>query len=396
MVDLPKKVALQARPPDELSPGPQPPPHHAALHPARRLRGKIRWTLLIVGPLAAVLGVTYFYVTSGRFVAIDNAYVRADKVDIAADIGGTVKSVEVRENQPVRAGDVLYRLDDEQMRIAVDHAQAQLAATRTQIEALKASYREKQESLRQAQIDIAYYSHELDRKADLTRHGAESLSVLDQARHSFDTARQMAPMLNQELAGIVANLGGDPDIAVENHPRMRAAAADLAEAERQLGHTAIRAPFDGIATQVHNVRPGAYLAAAQAAFALVATDHLWIEANPKETDLAHVAPGQRATITVDTYADVAWTGSVDSLSPASGAEFALLPAQNTSGNWVKVVQRIPILIRVDTAPDKPTLRAGMSVQVSIDTGHQRPVPPILSALLGIPPVAQAANPTPAR
>jgi membrane fusion protein (multidrug efflux system) len=351
----------------------------------------LRWALLAGGPVLIVTIVLYTYLTGGRYVSIDNAYVHADKVDIAADIGGTVKSVDVHENQRVAAGDVLYRLRDGRLRNAVARAEGQLAATRTDIEALKASYGEKLESMRQAQIDIAYYQREFERKSDLAQHGAAATSQLDLARHDLDTAQEKLRMLAKELTGIVANLAGDPNIPVEEHPRVRAAAADLDEAQRQLRHATVRAPFAGIVTQVHNVQPGAYLAAAQPAFALVAADHVWVEANPKETELTYVRSGQTAIITVDSYPGVQWEGQVESLSPASGAEFALLPAQNTSGNWIKVVQRIPVEIRVDMAADKPVLRAGMSVVVTVDTHHRRAMPPVVASLLGLSPLAKEAT-----
>jgi membrane fusion protein (multidrug efflux system) len=376
MADRQKSTAQRVDPP--LDPEPAAPP-------ARRRRQTLRWTLLIVGPLMVLTGVGYYYLTGGRYVSIDNAYVRADKVDISPEISGVVRSVDVQNNQTVAAGQVLIRLKDERMRIAVAKAEGQLESSRSEIAALQATYRQKQEAMRQAGIDIAFYRRDLDRQMDLVQHSATPISQLDTSRHNFDRAREAMAMLNQDLAGIAASLDGDPDMPVDQHPRVRTAQADLAEANRQLRHAIIRAPFAGIVTQVQNVQPGAYLAAAQPAFALVATDRVWIEANPKETDLTYVQAGQPATVTVDTYPDTQWHGSVDSLSPASSAEFALLPAQNTSGNWVKVVQRIPVQIRVELTPDKPMLRAGMSVAVTVDTGHQRAMPRVLASLLGMSP-----------
>ncbi len=383
--EAPRAAVLRAPTTERPLPPPAPPtPVPSA--PARRRR-PVRWALLLLGPLAVLLGAGYLYLTGGRYVSIDNAYIQAEKVDIATDISGIVGEVDVHDNQAVTAGQLLFRLDPEPFRIALAKAEAQLGAVRDDIEALKASYRQKQEQIRQAQIDIAYYQREYDRQADLVRRGAVPVSQYDTARHNLDGARQTVATLTQDLAGIAANLAGTPDIPVERHPRYLAAAADRDEIQRQLRHTEVRAPFAGIVAQVSHLLPGQYLAAAQAAFSLIATDHAWIEANPKETELTWVRPGQPAAITVDTYPGDEWRGAVASLSPASGAQFALLPAQNSSGNWVKVVQRIPVRIRVDTASGQPPLRAGMSVEVTIDTGHQRAMPRVLASLLGIAPAA---------
>jgi len=154
-------------------------------------------------------------------------------------------------------------------------------------------------------------------------------------------------------------------------------------AQRQLSYAIVRAPFAGVVTNVPSIAPGKYLQASTTAFYLVATDHVWVDANPKETELTHVLPGQLVTVNVDTYPDLEWHGTVESISPAAAQEFQLLPAQNTSGNWVKVVQRIPLRVRVDTSDkSRPTLRAGMSVEVNVDTGHARGLPSFLSAPLG--------------
>jgi membrane fusion protein (multidrug efflux system) len=196
-------------------------------------------------------------------------------------------------------------------------------------------------------------------------------------------AQHREASLKQQLAAIVANLNGDPDIPVEQHPRYLNAVAQRDEAARQLDHTVVKAPFAGVVTNVPSLAPGKYLQASMTAFFLVATDHLWVDSNPKETELTYVRPGQPVTVTVDTYPDAAWHGVVESISPAASQEFSLLPAQNTSGNWVKVVQRIPMRVRVDTSDkNRPALRAGMSVEVDVDTGHPRGLPQFLAALFG--------------
>ncbi len=197
----------------------------------------------------------------------------------------------------------------------------------------------------------------------------------------WTAARQRYAAAKQELAALAAGLNGDPNIAVEQHPRYRDAVARRDQAQRDLDHTVVRAPYAGIVTNVPSLQPGMYLQASTPAFSVVATDHVWIEANPKETDLTYVRAGQPVTVSVDTYPDVEFRGTVASLSPASGAEFSLLPAQNTSGNWVKVVQRIPLRVRLDIAPNQPPLRAGMSVIVEIDTGHSRGLPLVVKSAI---------------
>jgi membrane fusion protein (multidrug efflux system) len=207
--------------------------------------------------------------------------------------------------------------------------------------------------------------------------------AFDSARRNLVNAQQKLASLDQQLAAIAAKLDGDPNIPVEQHPRYRDAVAQRDEAARQLAHTVVQAPFAGIVTNVPSIAPGKYLQASITAFYLVAADHIWVDSNPKETELTYVRPGQPVTVTVDTYPGAEWHGTVESISPAAAQEFALLPAQNTSGNWVKVVQRIPMRVRLDTSDnDRPPLRAGMSVEVKVDTGHARGLPHFLAALFG--------------
>ncbi|WMT73890.1 HlyD family secretion protein [Bradyrhizobium sp. Ash2021] len=193
-------------------------------------------------------------------------------------------------------------------------------------------------------------------------------------------SQQKLASLNAQLAGIVANLNGNADAPIEDHPRYKDALAARNEAARQLAHTIVQAPFDGVVTNVPSLQPGQYLAAVATAFNIVSTDHVWVQASPKETELTYVKPGQNVTVEVDTYPGEKWVGTVESISPASASSFSLLPAQNTSGNWVKVVQRIPMRVRVPNAPNKPPLRVGMSVEVSVDTGHERGLPPFVTDL----------------
>jgi membrane fusion protein (multidrug efflux system) len=354
-------------------------PKKAPRPPRRRW---LRRGLFALLPLALIAG-GYWYATGGRVMSTDNAYVEADKVGISTDVSGIVKKIEVGNNQLVKDGQVLFRLDDLPFRLALERADAQVGTVRNDLNALKANYRDMQAQIRQAQDDIDYYDREFRRQQDLAAKSIASQQTFDTARRNLQNAQHKLASLNQQLAAIAANLNGDPDIPVEQHPRYRDALAQRNEAARQLDHTVVKAPFAGIVTNVPAIAPGKYLPAATTAFFLVATDHVWIDSNPKETELTNVRPGQSVTVTVDTYPDAKWHGTVESISPAAAQEFSLLPAQNTSGNWVKVVQRIPMRVRLDTSDtNQPPLRAGMSVEVDVDTGHQRGLPQFLSALFG--------------
>jgi len=274
-------------------------------------------------------------------------------------------------------------MDDLPFRLALERAEAQVGNVRNDLNALKANYGDMEAQIKQAQDDIGYYDREFHRQQDLASKNVASQQTFDTARRNLQNAQQKLASLNQQLAAIAANLNGDPSIPVEQHPRYRDAVAQRDEAARQLDHTVVKAPFAGIVTNVPAIAPGKYLQASMTAFYLVATDHLWVDATPKETELTYVRPGQSVTVTVDTYPDAEWRGTVESISPAAAQEFSLLPAQNTSGNWVKVVQRIPMRVRVDTSDKNlPPLRAGMSVEVDVDTGHTRGLPHFLTALFG--------------
>jgi membrane fusion protein, multidrug efflux system len=356
-----------------------PTPEKASRSPRRRW---VRRALFALLPLVLIAG-AYWYVTGGQVMSTDDAYVEADKVGISTDVSGIVKQIDVSNNQEVAAGQVLFRMDDLPFRLALERADAQVGNVGNDLNALKANYGDMETQIKQAQYDIEYYDREFHRQQDLASKNVASQQTFDTARRNFQNAQQKLASLNQQLAAIAANLNGDPSLPVERHPRYRDAVAQRDEAARQLDHTVVKAPFAGIVTNVPAIAPGKYLQASMTAFYLVATDHLWVDSNPKETELTYVRPGQGVTVTVDTYPDVEWHGTIESISPAAAQEFSLLPAQNTSGNWVKVVQRIPMRVRVDTRDKNlPPLRAGMSVEVDVDTGHTRGLPHFLTALFG--------------
>jgi membrane fusion protein (multidrug efflux system) len=342
----------------------------------------IRRTVLFALLPLVLAGSAYAYATGGQIMSTENAYVQADMVGISTDIDGIVSEVDVRDNQRVKAGDVLFRLDDQQFKLALDRADAQVGLVRNDIEALKASYKAMQAQIAQAVSDIAFYQTSFKRQQDLATKSVASQASYDTAKHDLDGAIDKKTLLEHQLAGIAANLNGNPDTPITEHPRYKDAVAARGEAARQLAHTVVKAPMDGIVTNVPSLQKGQYLAEATNAFSLVSTDHVWIQSTPKETELTWVQPGQKATISVDAYPGQEWTGTVDSISPASAASFSLLPAQNTSGNWVKVVQRIAMRVKIDTPAGKPQLRAGMSVILDIDTGRARGWPDFVTRLIG--------------
>jgi membrane fusion protein (multidrug efflux system) len=319
-------------------------------------------------------------------MSTDDAYVEADTVGISTDVSGIVMEVDVAENQHVDAGQVLYRLDARQFQIALDDARANLAQTALTIASMKQDYGRMLSDVTAQQAQVALDQATYDRNASLVGTGAVSRATYDQARFTLEAGKGKLESLRQQAAVLLAKLAGNPNIPVTQHPQFLQAKALVDEAQRQVDDAVVKAPFAGIVTQVSAIAPGKYLAASTTAFYLVATDHVWVDATPKETELTYVRSGQPVTVTVDTYPDAVWHGVVESISPAAAQQFALLPAQNTSGNWVKVVQRIPLRVRVDTnEKNLPPLRAGMSVEVDVDTGHARGLPHFLVALLGLGP-----------
>jgi len=344
---------------------------------AALLRLRKRFLLLVVVPIMAVAAGLGFYITGGRYVSTDDAYVHAAKLMVSTDISGIVSEVDVREGQTVKKGDVLFRVDPRQFQIALENVKASLAQTALNIEAMKADYTRMLHDVAAQQSKVELDQTTYDRDAALIRNSTVSRAEYDQARLNLDSDKSRLESLRQQAQVQLARLSGNPDIPVDQHPQYQQVKAQVDEAQRQLDHTIVRAPFDGVVTQVNALQPGTYLVAQTAALtntgavALVSSSDLWIDANMKETDLTHVKLGDRVKITVDTYPGHKWNGNVESIAPAAGSEFAILPPQNSSGNWVKVVQRIPVRIRIDPKSGDLPLRAGMSVTVDIDTKHHR-------------------------
>ncbi|WP_421272874.1 efflux RND transporter periplasmic adaptor subunit [Aeromonas taiwanensis] len=335
-------------------------------------RRRTRLLLLVVVPALVLLGAGAIYLQGGRYVETDNAYVKADKVPISTEVLGRVAKVFVDENQQVKAGQPLFELDPESFRVAVTKAEAELAKVRTDLVALQTSYRGQQAEIAVARTRHAYAVKEEHRQADLVAKHFTSTANYDDARQLTIQTAQQQVALEEGLKKIEASLSGDVNLPVEQQLAYREAAAGLAKARLDLARTTVYAPANGVASQLP--KPGQYMIAGMTAMMLVETDTPWVEANFTETELTNVQPGQRVDISVDTYPDAHWTGVVESLSPATGSEFSVIPAQNATGNWVKIAQRVAVRIKLDTGADLPTLRAGLSAIAEIDTGHQRSLP----------------------
>jgi membrane fusion protein (multidrug efflux system) len=331
--------------------------------------GRHRRFLMIVVPAALAIGGTAFYFKTARYVSTDDAYVRAARVAISADVSGTVRDVDVHDNQPVRKGEILFRLDDRTFRIAVARDRARLAAARLRLAALTAGYGQSRANLRAARDDLAYRTTEYARQKRLAESGIASQARLDRARQALRAARQTVVARQQAVAAMLARLGGSADIPVNDHPAVQAAAAALAQAELNLSYATVRAPIDGIATKVDQLQPGDYVTKARPVFSVISATDLWVSANFKETDLTHMRPGQAARIVIDAYPDTGLRGRVASVSPGTGASFSVLPPENASGNWVKVVQRLPVRISIADRR-RLSLHDGLSATVRIDTRYR--------------------------
>jgi membrane fusion protein, multidrug efflux system len=339
---------------------------------ARLRRVAMIWGVAIIVSVSLVL-----WLTGGRYVGTDDAYVHAAKLMVSTDVSGLVKDVDVREGQRVAKGQILFRLDPKPFQIALDNAKADLAQSVQDAESTRATYKSLigQMSAQQAQVNLAQITY--NRYVALAKANAIAPTQLDQARGTLQSAQATLVSLKQSADVQLAKLNGNPNLPAEQTPAYRKAQSTVDEMQRQLSHAVVRAPFDGIVSEVDSLQPGTLVISAMSAFTttsavgLIATSNVWVEASMKETDLTYVRDGNPVSITIDTYPGRTWTGHVQSVSAASDSAFSALPSENTSGNWVKVVQRIPVRIQIDQKAGDPPLRAGMSAIASIDTGKRR-------------------------
>lgn len=339
---------------------------------ARRGRGRRlrRVILLVLVPLLMILAGGTWYAFTGRYVTTENAYVKAHVIAISTDIDGRVVEVLTRNDRRVKAGDVLFRLDPDPHWLRLQITEAKIEAVRYGLAAMRAEYHQIEAEIAEGVETVRYYENEAQRQRSLAKTGAGTAARLDEAEFELAASRQQVRGLREKIRKVLAELGGDPERAPELHPRYLEALAERNMAELRLGYTQVRAPADGVVTQMH-LEPGEWLEEGEAAFGLIEIDETWVVANLKETELTHVREGQPVVVSVDAYPGVTWLARVASIAPATGAEFAVLPPQNASGNWVKVVQRVPVRIDLQPVGGHPPLRAGMTAAVSIDTGRER-------------------------
>lgn len=363
------------------------PRHRRPLHIVRRL---VRLNLLVVVPLILLAIGTYWYASTGRYVSSDNAYVKSKIIAISSDIDGRVVAVHAAENQVVKAGDILIELDPEPHLIALKEFEARLLAIGNEVERQRAEFHQIGAEIAEAQETVKFYQGELDRQRRLAGAGHVAQSRLDETEFRHAAAKRAIRVLESKRTKVLTGLANDPKLSAEQYPAYMRTIAERDMVSFRLSQTVITAPADGIATRV-NLEPGEWLEEGKPAFGLIAAGDLWIETNLKETQLNHVRVGQKVDVRIDAYPDHNWRATLVSISPATGAEFSILPAQNASGNWVKVVQRLPVRLQIEPAPNNPPLRAGMTATVEIDTKQERPFltsarqrfGPWLNATLGV-------------
>ncbi|TIN29162.1 MAG: HlyD family secretion protein [Mesorhizobium sp.] len=367
-MEAPEKPAVA---PVAVAPQVQPAPL-----PVRKKRRLGRLLLMVALPAALAVGGGYVWVTGGRYQETENANLQQAKVSIASDTAGRIVKVDIFDNQLVKQGDELFAIDPEPYRIALAQADAAVAGARLNVEQLRAAYGQSMAQQKSDASQVAFAQSQFDRAADLAQKGINAKSSLDEAKNDLDKAQQQLAVAEQGIISAKAALGGNPDIETDKHPTVMAALAARDKAAYDLVQTTVKAPADGVVSQASSFKVGQYVGSGTPLFSLVETGDTWIDANFKETQLTHMKPGQKAEIMVDTYPGRTFEATVKAIGAGTGAEFSLLPAQNATGNWVKVTQRIPVRLELTDADAKMALRTGMSATVTVDTGVARGLPSI--------------------
>ena len=333
----------------------------------------LRVTLLVIVPVIAVLGGLYLYARGGQQVETENAYVKQHNLAVSAEVSGRVIEVPIHDDQPVEVGTLLFRLDPTPFEIAVARARAQMDVVRTDVQSLRVEYRATLLDASSAEERIAFLAKQLERQELLKEKGMSRADVYDEAKHNLEEARSRLKNIHESTNRVLAGLLGDPQLPAERHPRFVEAKAAYDAATVDLVHTVVKAPAAGVVTNM-KLQVGEHVEKGSAIFSIIQSGPVWVEANFKETQLTYMRPGQRAVVVADAYPDIEWQAKVLAISAATGAEFAVLPPQNATGNWVKVVQRLPVQLQVEQPPGQQQLRAGMTVTVTVDTGRERGLP----------------------
>jgi len=339
--------------------------------PANRLRRlpTLRAILLLLIPALAAVLALFFYIFSGRYVSTDNAYVGAQKVLITPEVSGKVVSITVQEGQLLKPGDELFAIDPVPYRLAAQEAEARLARVKTDFDSLKNNFASFGKQIELSRLALEAAQSDYDRKLALLNNRISTPSDVDRSRAALVAAKAQLERLEQQEAAARIQLLGEPNLPLDKFPQYVEAQSTLDRAQRDLANTTLRAPIAGVATQVTSIQMGRYLTAGAAVFSIIDSATVWIEANPKETDLTYVRPGQPVAITIDAFPARHWSGTVGAISPGTGAQFSILPPQNAAGNWIKIVQRVPVRIEFAPGQDLRRLRSGMSAVIEIDTGR---------------------------
>jgi membrane fusion protein (multidrug efflux system) len=338
--------------------------------------------LLLIVPVVAAMAGLYWYAQGGRYVTTENAYVKTNMIAIAPNISGRVIEVKVDDNQLVGAGDVLFRVDPEPLHIAISRAEARILTVRNEVESKRAEYAQIEAEIDEVLERQKFLKRQYERQKKLQKRGVATAVRLDEAGNQLATSQQTVRALRHKIRRVVADLGGDPLTPVEQHPDYLEAQAERDQSKLMLRYSTVLAPANGIVSRMQ-LQPGEWVEDGKPVFSVIESRNHWIEANLKETQLTHVMVGQKVTVELDAYPDVIWDGYVQSISAATGAEFSILPPQNATGNWVKVVQRLPARIFVSPSTNKPPLRAGMTVTVSIDTERERKMLAVIREAMGV-------------
>ena len=341
-----------------------------AATPKKPLKERLRRPLMLGLPIMLAAFGFAWSTAEEPYVSTDDAFVRAAKITVNARVAGQAVEIAVHDNELVHRGQVLFRIDPEPYQIAVDLAEARLASARLQIGGLKATYREQQAELESAKETAAYDEREYERKKALVANDFTPREVYDQTETTLKVARQHVASIEQQIANTVVALDGNPDVEIDRHPTVRAAKAQLDRARLDLSYATVTAPDDGTVARVDDLQVGNFVNAGATVFSLMSSHRIWIEANFRETGLTHMRPGQEAAIDVDAYPDHKFKAHVVSMSPGSGSEFAVLPPENATGNWVKVVQRLPVRLELDEVDPNRPLFSGISVTAQVDTGYR--------------------------
>jgi len=329
-----------------------------------------RMLFLVIVPVCAIAAGAHYWVKSTRYVTTENAYVKAHLLSVSADLDGRAVKVHVRQNDFIRKGDPLFELDGEPFRIALAKAEAEQNSIRYDIDALRVELAEAHAELAEARAEVTYFRRVFARQKKLSARGVASRARFDEAERELIIARQRTRTVQQKINRVMAKLGGDEKLPLEKHPIYLEAQARVAAARLDLRRTVIASPANGTVGKI-TLQPGEYVEEGKPVIPIIQSDEQWIEANLKETQLTHVRTGQMVEVTIDAYPDEPHEARVISISPSTGAELAILPPQNASGNWVKVVQRVPVRIELADREIIGKLRAGMTVSVTIDTERDR-------------------------